>query len=251
MALAITDVAMSGIRNQMYKKSIKKFELEFDNGDYGILGCAGVRYKFTRWARVTGRPMMTQMARSAGTKGMNNEYRVLMAVRNNKSGTVNFIMMKRPESDGEIVNMTNPLENCSIETSFQNNSRGDMLKATNLKVGIKQPRSKKNKNETETETEKTADEEVDFESISEWTTDDDEEADDEKAIHGLNMFTLENTDVQLLQPFKTIYKIQILDTSDDTISGGWDGKIIKDILIDLKNGMGTKPCSGIKELSVH
>ena len=206
-----------------------------------------MRYKFTRWARVTGRPMMTQMTRSAITKGINNEYRVLMAVRHNKSGTVNLIMLKRPESEGESVNRTNPLENCALETSFQNNSRGGILKTTNLKVGIKQPRIKKNKHETEIETKKTT-EEHDFESISEWSGDEEEDDDDERmTMTGPNMFTLENTDVQLLQPFKTVYKIQILDTSDDTISGGWDGKIIQDILIDLKNGMGTKPFSAIKE----
>ena len=247
MALSIADVAMSGIRNQMYTKNIKKFELEFED-EYDILGCADVRYKFTRWARVTGRPMLTQLTRSAITNGINNEYRVLMAVRHTKSGTVNLIMMKRPESDGEIVNMTNPLENCALETSFQNNSRGGILKTTHLKVGIKQPRSKKNKNETEIETKKTT-EEHDFESISEWSGDAEEDDADEMTMPGPNMFTLENTDVQLLQPFKTVYKIQILDTSDDTntISGGWDGKIIQDILIDLKNGMGTKPFSAKKE----
>ena len=247
MALAITDVAMSGIRNQLYTKNIKKFEREFDD-EYAILGCADVRYKFTRWARVTGRPMMTQLTRSAITQGINNEYRVLMAVRHNKSGTVNLIMLKRPESESEIVNRTNPLENCALETSFQNNSRGGLLKTTNLKVGIKQPRiqKNKNKNETEIETKKTT-EEHDFESISEWSGDAEEDDDDEMTMTGPNMFTLENTDVQLLQPFKTVYKIQILDTSDDTISGGWDGKIIQDILIDLKNGLGTKPFSAIKE----
>ena len=247
MALAVTDVAMSGIRNQLYTKNIKKFEREFED-EYAILGCADVRYKFTRWARVTGRPMMTQLTRAAITKGINQEYRVLMAVRNHKSGTVNLIMMKRPpESDGAIVNMINPLESCSLETSFQNNSRGGLLKTTNLKVGIKQPRIKKNKHETEIETKKTT-EEHDFESISEWSGDEEEDDDDEMmTITGPNMFTLENTDVQLLQPFKTVYKIQILDTSDDTISGGWDGKIIQDILIDLKNGMGTKPFSAIQE----
>ena len=209
MALANTDVATSGIiRSQMYRKNIKKFELEFDD-DYDILGCADVRY----------------------LKGMNNEYRVLMAVRNNKTGTVNFIMMKRPQSDGEIVNMTNPLKNFSLET---------ITKTTNLKVGIKQPHNKKNRNETETETKKTT-EEYDYGSISEWSGDKEEEV-VEMAVTGLNMFTLE---------IKTVYKIQILDTSDDTISGGWDGKIIKDILIDLKNGKGAKPCSAVKELRVH
>ena len=218
MALANTDVAISGIiRNQMYRKNIKKFELEFDD-DYDILGCADVRY----------------------LKGMNDEYRVLMAVRNNKTGTVNFIMMKRPQSDGEIVNMTNPLENCSLETSFHDNYRGEIMKTTNLKVGIKQPRNKKNKNKTEIETKKTT-EEYDYGSISEWSGDKEEEV-VEMAVTGLNMFTLE---------IKTVYKIQILDTSDDTISGGWDGKIIKDILIDLKNGMGAKPCSAVEELRVH
>ena len=32
---------MALIRNQMYRKNIKKFELEFDD-DYDVLGCADV-----------------------------------------------------------------------------------------------------------------------------------------------------------------------------------------------------------------
>ena len=36
-----TIVNMALIRNQMYRKNIKKFELEFDD-DYDVLGCADV-----------------------------------------------------------------------------------------------------------------------------------------------------------------------------------------------------------------
>lgn len=231
MASVLINAAKCIVCSEIYKSNIRKLERIFEN-EYTILGLADVRYECTRQGRVTGRPQIGQMVRTAGTKSINDEYRVLMAIRNEQFRTVNFIMMKRPAS-GKPVNKSNPLENCVLETSFQNNARGGILEARNLKIGMtKASREEKNEDENQNQDE-----------TKEYGYDND---------NYLNIFTLENIDFHLgAVMFKTIYKIQILDTSENTIGGGWDGQSIKNILTDLSKKHGTKPYNDVNELRVH
>jgi len=232
MTTNFTNRAIRSTKPEVYEKNVQQLAMDsfLHPNDWEILGCADIKYKSTRKGRVTGRQTnVIQMARSAGMKATNDEYRVLMAMKNKKrkcygGGTVSFVMLKRPEVYSKhLLYVDNPLRNRILETNFMNDIQGGILNSNNVKIGRNEKVSMD-------------DYDCDYHSSSDEWREEKEETDSDSPAVGMTIFTIENTDTLPLpmQLWKTIYKIQILDTSDDP-KGGWDGKKLTKVMLDLAN----------------
>jgi len=218
-------------KSEIYEKNVRMLATDsfLNPNDWEILGCADIKYKSTRKGRVTGRQTnIVQMARSAGMKATNNEYRVLMAIKHKKrkyrgEETINFIMLKRPDVYSKhLPYVDNPLRNRIIDTNFMNDTQGGILDSHTVKIRRNQKVSM-------------GDIDCNYYSSSDWRVENGE-TDSSSLDVGMTSFTIENTDIlpYSMQLWKTIYKIQILDTSDDP-KGGWDGKKLTNVMTDLAN----------------
>ena len=216
---------------EWYKKNVEKFALQNClSNDFKILGCADVKFRRMRVGKITGRETnVIQTTKAASKKAMGANYGILMAIQSSRSpSAINFIMVKRP-SDGKI-DINNPLQNCKLETNFMNDTRASILDTDNMEVGIKRKHLKEDNNKSRASL-LLSDSSSRPSLLDDWS-----EASipiDEMILGNDIIFTIENTDTLSADLWKTIFKIQILDTSVEQEQGGWDGQDLRKILIDL------------------
>jgi len=217
---------------EWYKKNVDKFALQNClSNDFKILGCADVKFRRMRVGKFTGRETnVIQTTKAASKKARGANYGILMAIQSSRSPTaIHFIMVKRPPYGGKI-DINNPLQDCKLETNFMNDTRASILDTDNMEVGIKRKHLKEDNHKSRASL-LLSDSSSRPSLLDDWS-----EATlpiDEMIVGNDIIFTIENTDSISADLWKTIFKIQILDTSVEQEQGGWDGQDLRKILIDL------------------